>query len=353
MLNKNSRILIVGQGITGTLLSFKLSERNIPHQVLDNAHKYAATHAAAGLINPITGRNYVKSWMIDDLLPVAKSTYANLSKKLNYNYTKEINILRALHTPAQENKWFSSTGRQGYSDYLVDSQNENAYKDLVNPATYYGEIAQSLQVDISKLVMDYKELLIDQDMYIEASFDYEALTISDHKVSYLNHEYDYVIFCEGYKGMENPYFPDLPIQPAKGESFTIEIKEAIPNKILRDEIFLAPITGQRIWTGGTYQNTYEDDKPSATFANEWNGKLHKLLKVDYKVLNHKAGIRPAVKGRKPLIGVSPMSDYLYMFNGMGTKATSLAPYWAEHLIEHMTTGIPLHSEVNLNRFISD
>ena len=81
MINRESHVLIVGQGIAGTVLSYKLSQRNISHKVLDNNHQSAATHAAAGLINPITGRNYVKSWMIDDLLPEACLLYTSPSPR--------------------------------------------------------------------------------------------------------------------------------------------------------------------------------------------------------------------------------------------------------------------------------
>jgi glycine/D-amino acid oxidase-like deaminating enzyme len=351
MIKNNSHILIVGQGIAGTILSYKLSQRNISHKVLDNNHRSAATHAAAGLINPITGRNYVKSWLIDDLLPIARQTYDQLSKTLNQSYVQEMNILRAMHTPAQENKWFSSTGRPGYQKYIVDGHSSNPYQGIVTSATYYGEITQSLQVDISKLIMDYKELLIEQAQYIDATLDYDQLLISESSVSYNNESFDLVIFCEGYKGKENSFFSDLPFQPAKGQSFTIEINNEMPDKILRDDIFLAPLNDTQLWTGGTYQNSYDDDKPSEAFRKEWTDALDNLLKVEYEITDHKAGVRPAVKGRKPLIGQSPQSHMLYMFNGMGTKATSLVPYWADHLIDHLINGTPINSEVHLDRFL--
>ena len=38
----------------------------------DRGHAAAATSAAAGIVNPITGRRLVKSWRIDDLLPLAR-----------------------------------------------------------------------------------------------------------------------------------------------------------------------------------------------------------------------------------------------------------------------------------------
>ena len=58
------KYLIVGQGLAGTVLSYQLLKNGIPHKVLDDGHLSAATLAAAGLINPITGRRYVKSWTV-------------------------------------------------------------------------------------------------------------------------------------------------------------------------------------------------------------------------------------------------------------------------------------------------
>ena len=91
---EKQRFLIVGQGLAGSIVSQKLFARNIAHTVVDDNHKSAATKAAAGIINPITGRRYVKSWMIDKLLPVAKSTYKDFEKLLSYNFLSEQNILR-------------------------------------------------------------------------------------------------------------------------------------------------------------------------------------------------------------------------------------------------------------------
>lgn len=352
MLNSDSRILIVGQGIAGTIVSFKLLQQGISHKVLDNGHKHAATKAAAGIVNPITGRNYVKSWMIDDLLPAAKTTYQDISKILSFDYINETPILRALHTPAQENKWFSAISKPGYVDYIVDNTTPSgAYKNIAQAANHYGIINQSFQVAIGKLITDYKNYLADRNIYIQSSFVYELLSVHDNHVEYNNQQYDYIIFCEGYKGMKNPFFANLPFQPAKGESFILEIEESVPDAILRDEIFLAPIRGQSIWSGGSYGWEFEDDKPTDSFSIKWKEKLDKLLLVNYSIIEHRAGVRPAVKGRKPLIGTSPQSNKLLMFNGMGTKATSLVPYWADHLLEHLTVGTPLNDQVNLARFL--
>jgi glycine/D-amino acid oxidase-like deaminating enzyme len=41
----------------------------------------------------------------------------------------------------------------------------------------------------------------------------------------------------------------------------------------------------------------------------------------------------------------PQHKNLGIFNGLGSKGISLAPYWANHLVEHILEKKPLDSEV--------
>jgi len=68
------------------------------------------------------------------------------------------------------------------------------------------------------------------------------------------------------------------------------------------------------------------------------------------VVMHKAGIRPTVKDRRPFLGAHPDHNNLYVFNGLGTKGVSLAPYFAKHLVDHMVDGVELMKEVSIGRF---
>ena len=71
--------------------------------------------------------------------------------------------------------------------------------------------------------------------------------------------------------------------------------------------------------------------------------------MPYEIVGHVAGVRPAVKDRRPLIGESPVKKNVFIFNGMGTKGALLAPYWAAHLASHLFDGQPVDSEVSLFR----
>jgi len=52
-----------------------------------------------------------------------------------------------------------------------------------------------------------------------------------------------------------------------------------------------------------------------------------------------------------LIGPYPGRPGHYIFNGVGTKGTSLAPFWSDALLTHILDGAPLSKEVSPSRYI--
>lgn len=333
------------------MISSYLLKNDIRHKVLDNDHYAAATHAAAGLVNPITGRGYVKSWMIDELIPEAHTQYAFLEDLLSMSLVYKSVILRTLRTPEQVNKWTESTAREAYEDYLLDHIDDNDYESVIHPPMKYGIIAKAFRVEISQLIKKYRLFLADQDMLINEKFDFSQLKQVDGQLLYQGQTYSCVIFCEGHQAIENPFFSGLPFQLAKGEALTIELDSCNPKQILRDEIFMVPQGENQFWSGGSYIWNFEDHLPTEDWKNMWVETLNSMLKKHYRITNHKAGVRPAVKGRRPLIGRHKSNNQIMIFNGLGTKGTSLGPFWARHFVEdHILGNLPIDERVDINRF---
>ncbi|MCD8528664.1 MAG: hypothetical protein LRY27_01495 [Chitinophagales bacterium] len=70
--------LIVGQGLAGSMLAFELLKQKKTVFIIDQGSGINASRQAIGLINPITGKRFVKSWKTDQLLPFLKNYYTNL-----------------------------------------------------------------------------------------------------------------------------------------------------------------------------------------------------------------------------------------------------------------------------------
>ena len=64
------------------------------------------------------------------------------------------------------------------------------------------------------------------------------------------------------------------------------------------------------------------------------------------------GMRPTVPDRRPIIGKHPEYSRVAVFNGLGTKGVSLAPYFASILIQLLENGAPVNNEADVNRYKS-
>lgn len=351
-MEKKVKILVVGQGLAGTLLSNQLFKNNIDFHVIDNNHFEASTKIAAGLINPITGRRYVKSWMIDELLPNAIATYDAFEKLLNINIVNRQNILRTLRTAKQINMWDEVSMRPGYEAYVEQDSDPEEYASIVKDVMRFGEIKASYRIDIALLISAYKTWLLSQGLLTEDIFDYNAISYTGNEACYKGETYSRIIFCEGHGAQQNPYFNKLGFQMAKGEVLMLKIDNFNPKKILRDEIFMVPNNSGLFWSGGGYKWDFTTGGITEEWKNEWLKKISKMTDIPFKIELHKAGIRPCVLDRKPLLGTHPEFEQIVIFNGLGTKGTSLGPYFAEHLYNHLFQGEQLLDEVNCRRYLS-
>src|SRR5690242_12886464 len=74
--------IIVGQGICGTFLSWNLLKAGKKIIVIDEPDLYSSTRVASGIINPVTGRRVVATWMIEKLLPFAWHAYTSIGNDI-------------------------------------------------------------------------------------------------------------------------------------------------------------------------------------------------------------------------------------------------------------------------------
>ena len=342
--------IIVGQGIAGTLISWFLRQRGKSFFFIDNNHHHAASKIAAGVINPITGRKYVKSWRIEQFLPVAKQTYSEISDYLGLKIAHEKKIYRGLYNIQDENTWEARKSDPIAGQFIVDHPNTEEYEGKIKGIFSYGVLQGGLQVQLSIIVDKYREKLILNQLILDEKFNFDDLNVAHTGASYKNISADHIIFAEGYQAQFNPYFKYLPFEPAKGDVLIIKIEGHPFDNILRHKVFIAPIDECHYWVGSDYRWQFDDDKPDPEKKEEMLATLDKILNVPYEVVAHIAGIRPCVKSRRPFLGKHPNQNAMSIFNGLGTKGASLGPYWAKHLIAHLEDGAEIDPEVNINRF---
>ncbi len=342
--------LIVGQGLAGTLLSYFLIKNGQRVLVIDDEYQTSSSKIAAGIINPITGRRYVKSWLFEELMPFARSTYQELSETLGITCFEPRNIIRVLFNIKEENDYYSRSGEVGYQHYMLENPNYDEYETVLEPVFSVGEVTNSGKVNLQNLLHTYRTHLNSTQSILTETFDYQHLIINKNHIQYKQITASKIIFCDGIKSLDNPYFSYLPFNGAKGEVLIVRIPNFEPQKIFKHRMFFVPLEKDLFWIGATNQNDYHDALPTTKGKKELEEKLNEILKIPYEIIEHHAAIRPNVKDRRPFIGVHPKIDNLLIFNGLGTKGSSIGPYFAQHFTDFLLGKSSLMPSVDIKRY---
>lgn len=342
--------LIVGQGLAGTLMAHRLLEAGQKVMVLDAPEQRAASDVAAGIINPITGRYFVKSWRIDELLPAAKSLYLSLEQILGEQLWYEPPLARTLAHQGDLNQWEMRSADEGYQAYMEDHPDIGAYQTLTKAAFAYAGVRQTARVEIGLLTKLYRQHLLQQGLFLAQAFDPSRLRIQVEGVEYGTIRARRLLFCEGWRAKFNPWFAYLPLQGMKGEILRVQLDGPTAAGMLKQQIFLVPTLDNTYWIGATNAHQFSDDAPTEEKAAYLEEKLAGLLQVSYQIQSHEAAVRPTVKDRKPLLGQHPQHKNLFIFNGLGTKGTSLGPLCSQWMLAYLLDEKPLPEEVDIQRF---
>ena len=82
---------------------------------------------------------------------------------------------------------------------------------------------------------------------------------------------------------------------------------------------------------------------------EIEGRLRRLLRVPFEVLEHRAAMRPVVRASRLLMGLHPARDDVGFFNGLGSKGVLTAPYFARQFADFLCGDGGLDPEVDLHK----
>jgi len=340
--------LIIGQGISGTWLSYFLSGDNVSFVVIDDARENASSRVAAGIINPVTGRRVVKTWMIDTLLPFAQEMYDRLGMELGVTAISRRDIIDFFSAPDMKLA-FEKRVREG--EPYVNFYEDPALEELFHMDFGCGMIRPAYTAHLENILPAWRKKLINNNQLREERFDPGKLEMDDEGVRYKDLSAKKILFCDGPQAAGLPFFNKLPFAVHKGEALLLEISGLPQDHIYKKGFSLVPMAEKNIfWLGSNYLWEYENDLPTEQFRREAEQKLSNWLKQPYRVLDHKAALRPANVERRPFVGFHPIHKNIGIFNGMGTKGCSLAPYFARQLADHLVYGKTLLPEADIFRF---
>src|SRR3982751_1334318 len=91
--------LIVGQGISGTFLSYYLQQLEKTVLVIDEYSENSPSRLTAGVMNPVTGRRLVTVWMAEQLFPFAWDAYTAIGAALDIPVISHRNVIDFFPNP--------------------------------------------------------------------------------------------------------------------------------------------------------------------------------------------------------------------------------------------------------------
>lgn len=338
--------LIIGQGIAGTLLSYSLMEAGASVLVMDEYKPNSASRVAAGVINPVSGRRFTISWQYDEIYPVAVETYRRMEDLLGVAVFKERDIWNVLPSEQLREAFMERTSGLAYMHVPETDRYEQWLHQPFGAAVIKGGT-----VLLHNLLPAWRAYLQQQHVLREERIDLNALEIND-TIVYKDIQARRIIFCEGAQIVANPWFKQIPFLLNKGEVLKVKIPGFHTEDIVKRSITLVPQSPEVYWVGSTFAWDYPDEEPTQDKREFLEAGLQQLLKVPYEVLRQEAGVRPSGTDRRPMMGIHPEHTAIGIFNGLGTKGTSLAPAMAAQFTAHLLKGEPLWPETDIKRFFN-
>lgn len=318
---------IVGQGLAGTCLAWQLWQRQAPFIIVDRENG-GSSRVAAGLINPVTGKNYQPSKGIETFLPQALDFYQQVESSLDTRIWHPQPILRLAATEKEWGKMQEKSALPEVARWL--SREPFAVDGWFGAIELHG----GGRLDTRTFLDQSREFFKGHDRYAKAHLTTDQAPPQ-------------TIWCEGALGLLDNRFG--PHRCAKGEIITVQASTWDSHHIrIGAGGWLVPIGGDCFKVGATYEWDMLDETPTEEGLDQLRGIACNLAGDDFELIDHEAGIRPILRRSDPLIG--PIGNAQWMFNALGSKGSLYAPAIAGQLANWLINGTDPDPYYDLRQF---
>jgi len=314
-MNESGHWLIAGQGLAGTCLALEFLDRKIPFQIIDSG-RGGSSRVAAGLINPITGKNFEPSWLIQDFHPTAVAFFEHMGKTFGERIWHPLPVMRLA---SSEKEWAKISNKFDLPQtrrWLHESQ-------AATPDGFCG----SVTLEGGGWVDTARFLSLTRDYF-------ERLGIIETRQLDTTTAHPQRILCQGAQGLIQDQLGKH--RCAKGEILTLEAEWQETHIRIGAGGWLIPIGQGRFRVGSTYEWKDLDEIPTDHGITRISEITAKLGGPSFKIIDHVAGVRPILRRSQPLIGKNTAGDWI--FNALGSKGTLYAPKMATMLTDWISNG---------------
>lgn len=343
------KVLIVGQGLAGSVLALELLKRGCEVQVIDDERPGSASPVAAGMFNPMSFRRIIPVWRADEVMPAMEAFYRAAEERLGRAFFHRLPLVKVF-----PNADYAALWKQRMEEGLPWISGGPELPPEVKAVHGCGMVPSAGYLDLPVFMQAVADLLAREKRLHRYAFNEDLLEEHGEGLVYtdvaagLRLPADAVVMATGTFARGSKALGSLPLQTNKGEVLTV--RSAFHSGMtLNNGKWLLPIGEGAYRLGSSYLPGAEDAHPTGQVAEQLLEKAALMVDAVFEVEEHRAGLRPTVSDRRPLLGESGRAG-VYHFNGLGTRGVLNAPLLAEMLAEHLLHGRALDREVSVSRF---
>lgn len=342
--------LIIGGGIAGSVLAYTMRSNGYKVRLYDYHNPSSASRVAAGLLNPITGRRFSLSWKALEAFPMLHKTYGEMATISGEKLIHEMDIVRLCNSLTEFNDWTAKSSDDRYINFIKEDQDLKLREELVDFKSGAVILKGGGYLDTRKTLSFIHHYLGNGFQQVTKLLSPDDIEIRDNEIRIGEDTANHLVLAEGYLSYQNPFFSYLPFTPMKGEILELVIPDFYEDRVFIRGGFLVPFGNSHYRLGATYDGENINEETTESAEANLVSRVEKYLKADYSVSGHLVGVRPAVKDRRPIIGTHPKMTNVHLFNGFGSKGSSLAPLLSKYFLESIENGSDLPEECDIRRF---
>jgi glycine oxidase len=327
---QTTNFLIVGQGLAGGVLAWELHQKGFSLAVVDEGLPNTSSKIAAGMFNPVNTKRFTVSSNAESSIKEALAVYKAIEKALQIDIIHHQNIYNVFGNNKEVNDYSAKLDHPFFKQYTNESPAPE--KNIIQPFGAF-EVGLSGWVDVKKMLDAMRNFIATKHILLSEFFDYTLLKQEEENWVYKNITAENVVFCEGFKGNNNPFFAELNIIPCKGDVLEFEAPQLEPTRVVKKGIYIVPLGNGKFKCGSTYKWENNDATPLLSDKEELTQKIAELINVPFTVTTHYAAIRPTTKTRETIIAKHPTLPNMYALNGLGTKGVINGVKCVRQLIE--------------------
>jgi len=347
------RILVVGQGLAGTLVSHAALRRGWDCHVVDSGQP-SASSVAAGMFNPMSFRRIIEVWDARAHLDSMTATYRAFEAELGEPFLHFLPILKQIPNAEYAKEWNRKALDSPWIEPVrSDAEVVQRFPDAVpSPGHGYGIVQGGGWLDLPRLIHTWRDRL-----QSEARFSVGQWTAAHAQRAHAD-GWDAIIDCRGCAAALDPTAEPLDIRANRGEILTVQPDgtEGAPlpsTHILNFGKWTLPAQPGSWRLGASYEWNRTDLDPTPETRDFLMASLSQAAPNTEKsqTVRHDVGLRPVSKDRRPAVGPHPTISCLHVFNGLGTRGVLIGPRWAQLLCDSLSGKTQLPDIVNPARLI--